>query len=182
MTKYVVMDLMSALRYLPYGVIAGILAVIILCAINDRRVKKQKKAFSVAAIVSYFMYLAILVVITFLSRESGSINGVDLKLFSTWGINDRNNAYIIENILLFIPYGFVSVWVFESMRGLLSCTLLGVVTSMGIEFLQLITERGYFQIDDIITNTIGTIIGYVVFRCVWGICGLIKKLLCKKNK
>ena len=32
---------------------------------------------------------------------------MDLELFSTWGINDRNNAFVVENVLLFIPYGFV---------------------------------------------------------------------------
>ncbi len=169
MTKYVLRDLTSMLRFLPYGLVVGIIAVIILCVMNKRRVKKQKKPLAVAAIVSYFMYVAIMLIITFLSRENGSSNGIDLELFSTWGINDRNNAYVIENILLFIPYGFVSVWVFASMRSLFTCTLLGLVSSLGIEYLQMMTERGHFQIDDIITNTIGTILGYFIFKCVWAI-------------
>lgn len=179
MAKYVVKDLTSVLRYLPYGLIVGILAVIILCIINERRVKKQKEPFPVVAGVSYFMYLTILIVITFLSRESGSTNGVDLELFSTWGINDRNNAYVIENILLFVPYGFLSAWVFVSMRNLFTCTLLGLVSSMAIEYMQMLTERGFFQIDDIITNTAGTIVGYLVFWCIWSV---VKRVFKKKKK
>lgn len=178
MAKYVVRDLTAALRFLPYGLIVGIFAVIIFCVMNDRRVKKQKKPLPLVAGVSYIMYLAIVIVITFLSRESGSTNGVDLELFSTWGINDRNNAYVIENILLFIPYGFLSAWVFPSMRNLFTCTLLGLVTSMGIEYMQMLTERGFFQIDDIITNTIGTVVGYLLFWCFW----CIKKCFFEKVK
>lgn len=178
MTKYIVKDLTSVLRFLPYGIAAGILTVIILRIINGQREKKNRKTLPVAASAGYFMYLAILVVITFLSRESGSNTGVDLELLSTWGINDRNNAYVIENILLFIPYGFLSAWMFASVRNLFSCTLLGLVSSFAVEYLQMISGRGYFQIDDIITNTIGTVIGYLVFKCVWAI---VKKLRKRKS-
>ena len=166
MVKYLIRDLTSVMCYLPYGLIVGVLAVIILCMINALRVKKQRKPLPVVAGGCYLMYLAILIVITFLSRESGSTNGVDLELFSTWGINDRNNAYVIENILLFIPYGLLSAWVFVSMRNLFSIALLGLVSSMGIEYLQMITERGFFQIDDILTNTVGTVLGFLVFWCI----------------
>lgn len=179
MTKYIVKDLTSVIRFLPYGIVAGILTFVILCVINDKRVKKQKKPLSVAAGVCYFMYLAILIVITFLSRESGSIDRVDLELFSTWGINDRNNAYLIENILLFIPYGFFSSWMFVSMRNLFTSILLGLVSSMGVEYLQMITGRGYFQIDDIVTNTLGTVVGFCVF---WSIQKLARKFLNKGKK
>lgn len=176
MAKYVVKDLAAVARFLPYGLIVGIFAVIIFCIVNDRRVKKGEKPFPIVASVSYFMYLAILIIITFLSRESGSTNGVDLKIFSTWGINTRNNAYVIENILLFVPYGVFTCWVFVSMRNLFTCTLLGLVSSMAIEYLQMMTGRGFFQIDDIITNTIGMVIGYVIFMCLYGIVRLLLKI------
>lgn len=166
MIKYIVKDLKEALYYLPYGVIVGILALIICKMINDRRRKKGESLLAVPGRVSFWMYASILIIITFLSRETGSRNGIDLELFSTWGINDRNNAYVIENILLFIPYGFVTAWAFVPMRSLLCCTLFGTVTTMGIEYMQLITERGYFQIDDILTNILGTMVGYLIFACL----------------
>ena len=166
MIKYIVKDLKGALYYLPYGVIVGILVLIICKIINARRRKKGERLLAVPARVSFWMYASILIIITFLSRETGSRNGIDLELFSSWGINDRNNAFVIENILLFIPYGFVAAWAFVSMRSLLCCTLFGAVTTMGIEYMQLITERGYFQIDDILTNILGTIVGYLIFACL----------------
>lgn len=167
MIDYVVKDVGAVLRYLPYGIVVGILVAIILSAVNDRRVRRKKKPIPVAAVTSFFMYVVIMLFITFLSRESGSRTGkVDLKLFSTWGINGRNRAFVMENVLLFIPYGFVCAWAIRPARKFLTCTALGLLTSLGIECMQLYTARGYFQIDDILTNTLGAMIGYVLFRCV----------------
>ena len=49
-------------------------------------------------------------------------------------------------------------------RGFWCCTFIGALTSLTVECLQLITQRGYFQIDDILTNTLGSVIGWLVFR------------------
>lgn len=166
MIKYIVRDMASVFRFLPYGLVAGIIVAIVLGAINDRRVRKQKKPFSVTAITGFFMYIVIVLFITFLSRESGSRSGIDLELFSTWGINRRNNAFVVENVLLFIPYGFLCAWVFKSAKKFLPCMMIGLATSLGIEFMQLVTGRGFFQIDDILTNTAGAVIGYILYRCV----------------
>ena len=38
--------------------------------------------------------------------------------------------------------------------------------SLTIELLQLVTERGYFDYDDIVLNCIGTLIGYGLLRAV----------------
>ncbi|MCM1045349.1 MAG: VanZ family protein [Candidatus Gastranaerophilales bacterium] len=166
MLKYILQDLANVFRYLPYGLVAGILVAIVLSVVNDRRVKKERAPFSVAATTGFFMYVVIMLFITFLSRESGSRNGIDLELFSTWGINTRNNAYVVENVLLFVPFGFVCAWALKSARKLPVCTLYGAAGSMLIELMQLVTQRGVFQIDDVLTNTLGTMIGYLLFRCV----------------
>ena len=34
---------------------------------------------------------------------------------------------------------------------------------MCVEVLQLVTGRGYFQIDDLMTNTLGALIGFLIF-------------------
>ena len=92
---------------------------------------------------------------------------MDLELFSTWGINTRNNAFVVENVLLFIPYGFACPWAFPWLRGFFRNIFAAFVTSLGVETFQLITGRGYFQIDDILTNVLGGIIGYWMFWLVY---------------
>ncbi len=170
MLKYLVRDLLSALRFLPWGIVAGIVVVMILNMVNVRRSHTGRKSVPTPAAVCFYMYVVILLVITFFSRESGSGRGIDLELFSTWGINDRNNAYVVENVLLFIPYGVVCSWYLKKIRSFVACTALGLLSSLGIEWLQLLTQRGVFQIDDILTNMLGSMIGYLLFRIICRLC------------
>lgn len=168
--KYIVRDLNGAMKYLPYGVMAGAVMGLILNAMNARRERKGKEAFPMAGLMAFSLYLMIILVITFFSREDGSRSrAIDLQLFSTWGINTRNNAFVVENVLLFIPYGFVCPWAFPWLRGFFRNAFAAFVTSLGVETFQLITGRGFFQIDDILTNVLGAIIGYVIYSLITGI-------------
>ncbi len=68
----------------------------------------------------------------------------------------------ILNIILFIPFGFFSVMVFKKLRTKwIYGVLIGFLFTSIIESTQLFTGR-FFQIDDIIMNTLGTYIGYVL--------------------
>ena len=42
------------------------------------------------------------------------------------------------------------------------------MTSFGVETIQLITGRGYFQVDDILTNVLGAVVGYLLFQILYG--------------
>lgn len=156
------------IRYLPYGFAMGIpVAAILLWAVKLLGKGGKKESAAVLPVVLFGFYVSVMMIITFFSRESGNGSVLDLRLFSTWGINNRNNAFVIENILLFVPYGFLASWTFSRMRGIFRCGLLGAATSLGIECLQLVTGRGFFQIDDILTNTLGAIAGYLCFRLLF---------------
>lgn len=161
MFEYLCKDMLYALYFLPFGLIIGLQLAVVLNIVYAIR---RKRPVGAGARVIYVMYLVIVLCLTYFSRESGSRDGFDLVLFSTWGINDRNNAYVVENVLLFIPYGFISAGAFRWMRRLFPCAMFGLCTSILIECMQYATKRGYFQIDDILTNLLGTIIGYFVFR------------------
>ena len=164
MLKYVYEDMLSMVRHLPWSFALGLpFAAILLWGINFLRRRRGKAPAAALPVIAFGVYLSVLLIITFLSRESGNKAGADFKLFSTWGINKRNNAFVIENVLLFLPFGFLGGWAFEAMRNVLCCTMLGAAVSVGIECLQLVTGRGFFQIDDILTNTLGAFLGSLVF-------------------
>lgn len=176
MLEYVYRDISLSLRFLPAGLAIGVPAACgAIWLLNRRRRKQGREFLPWPPAVIFGIYLAVLGAITFFSRESGNVKGPDLQLFSTWGINDRNNAFVIENILLFIPYGFLFCWNFPRARGILKGTLLGAVTSLGIETMQFVTGRGFFQLDDIVTNALGAFIGSVLFVCVGGVGKLLRK-------
>ncbi len=166
MFKYIYRDMLSMIRFLPYGVFVGIPVAAICMFVMKRKGRKEPAA--TLPVLCFGFYLALILVITVFSREGGESNGVDLELFSTWGINDRNNAFVVENVLLFLPYGFFGGWVLGKKRRFIICTAMGAITSLCIECLQLVTGRGFFQIDDILTNILGTMIGYLSFKLLFG--------------
>ena len=167
MWKYVVQDLLGTLKYAPYGILIGSLLYCLLMIVRKKKGDSDKQGNSVVEMI-FWVYVAVMVVITFLSREGGSTKGIDLRIGSSLGINARNDAYAVENILLFLPYGFLWGLMRRRKKGLWNALAVGFLTSLGIEFLQLFSGRGVFQTDDMITNTLGALLGYILYRCVAG--------------
>lgn len=168
MFKYVIQDLYGILKMVPYGVIIGCLLYIVILLCNKRNADGNKRKYSLGEFL-FCVYAAVVIVITFLSREAGTGGKLDLQIGSSLGINVRNNAYVVENILLFLPYGFLLGVVWKKGRGFLNHLSAGFLTSLFIEVLQLVSGRGIFQADDIITNTVGSIIGYIIYYLLIGI-------------
>ena len=69
----------------------------------------------------------------------------------------------IPNIILFIPLGFFLPAVFKSNRKAYKTILITFALTFGIEFFQYFIGRSS-DIDDIITNLLGGIIGFIVFK------------------
>ena len=68
---------------------------------------------------------------------------------------------ILMNVIVFIPLGILFGVMFH-VNGWLKSLLAGLVVSVSIEVLQLLFKKGLFQVDDIIHNTIGCLIGYTI--------------------
>lgn len=66
---------------------------------------------------------------------------------------------MILNVLLFVPLGLFLYLLFPSFRHYRNIILIGAGTSLCIELLQLFTYRAT-DINDIITNTVGAVLGY----------------------
>jgi len=69
----------------------------------------------------------------------------------------------ILNIILFIPMGFFVPAVWKNFRSFKTMFSMGLAVSLGIELLQIFTFR-LTDIDDLITNTAGTVLGYEISR------------------
>jgi glycopeptide antibiotics resistance protein len=72
------------------------------------------------------------------------------------------------NILLLMPLGFFAPIVWNKAKGFKAVTLLGLVMSITIELLQLLESFGggwgrVTDIDDVICNVVGAIIGYLIY-------------------
>ncbi len=67
----------------------------------------------------------------------------------------------ILNIILFIPMGFLVPAIWKNYRSIKIMFFMGLALSASIEILQIFTFR-LTDIDDLITNTAGTVIGYYI--------------------
>ncbi len=164
MFKYLVQDLTVALRYVPFLIMIGVCLFCLVQMINKKEKRKGKNPLPVWSTVSFWTYLALVVMITFLSREGGNVTSIDLDLGASLRINSRNDALVLENVLLFIPYGFCYCWWKKGNSIFFNGFMVGFVTSLIIEGMQLVTGRGIFQLDDIITNTLGCVIGAFSYK------------------
>lgn len=104
--------------------------------------------------------------ISFWSREPESRNSMNLILFGTWGASAQSKAYVIENVLMFIPFGILGPGLIDKFRQGGWCVVAGLSCSVIIETAQRFTGRGYFQIDDIVMNSLGTFFGWLCWNAV----------------
>lgn len=99
------------------------------------------------------LYILIILWITLFSRRPGT-ERIFRGLF--WEIEMGYWNNIIQNILLFVPLGFL----IGGKRGIIA----GVLLSIGIELIQFIFRLGYCELDDVLNNTIGAAIGSLLFK------------------
>jgi len=71
---------------------------------------------------------------------------------------------IAGNIVGFIPLGILFPLLFVGLRRLWRTTFVVFLVSLGFEVTQLVTGIGIFDIDDLILNVTGGIIGYLLIR------------------
>lgn len=174
MWNYIIKDIGKEMEYLPYAIFLGLLTYFAMKIILP---ESSKKSHYVTKVL-FLIYLFALVNITLFEREAGSRTAVSLTLFETLG-SSRNNAYVIENVFLFVPFGFFSAVLLKPLRGLILSLAAGAFCSLLIETVQLVTQRGYFQVDDILMNSIGAAAGCICFRLTAGICRAGRSVIAK---
>lgn len=70
---------------------------------------------------------------------------------------------LLGNIILFIPYGFLGIlYPRLNQFGRLFLTFFIVINM--IEFSQFYFKRGFADVDDVILNTLGAVIGFVIYK------------------
>lgn len=91
--------------------------------------------------------------------------------WTLWNEDGELTTEAIENVLLMIPYTALLLWALKEQ--LLKRVILGRVlwqgikyaflTSVTIEFLQLFLRLGTFQLSDIFYNTLGGLLGSLIY-------------------
>lgn len=70
---------------------------------------------------------------------------------------------LVGNVLAFIPFGLFVPMIAPRLDTPLRVTLLSLEFSLAVELIQLVSKVGSFDVDDILLNTIGGILGYIIW-------------------
>jgi len=78
----------------------------------------------------------------------------------------RSHAFInlAGNVVMFVPLGFFIPCVFRKADSFRRSMLYALIMIVCIEIIQLVTLLGSLDVDDLILNMIGVVIGYLIYR------------------
>ena len=66
------------------------------------------------------------------------------------------------NVVVFVPVGLLARVAFRRMNWMMALVW-GLMLSVGIESMQLVFKKGLGEVDDVIHNTFGCLIGYLIW-------------------
>lgn len=120
--------------------------------------------------ITYILFLFELVT----SRDV-YMNGTNLVPFREmfrYPVGSENfNRQVVGNILLFMPFGFFATY-YTNIKKISSISFMSILVSLTIEVVQKYIGRS-FDVDDIILNVVGVILGFLVYI---GLDAIRKKL------
>ncbi|TDF93641.1 MULTISPECIES: VanZ family protein [Arthrobacter] len=139
---------------------------------SRRPATKRAKAETVAIVAVFALYAAFLLRLLLFSRAPGSERSINLIPFASIaeyafshspGTARVAFANVVGNILIFIPLGAYASWLRH--RAAAWLTMLTVASvSVAVEIIQGVFAVGASDIDDVILNSVGGLIGMLVFR------------------
>lgn len=136
--------------------------------------------------VIFYIYIILLILFVVIKFD-GSIGSIIARIYAIninrskglWNCNlilfksishylhhiARPHGYLnlLGNIIPFIPMGVLIPINYYKLRGLIKTLLMSLICIIVIEVIQLITMLGYFDIDDIVLNMLGSLIGYGIY-------------------
>ena len=140
----------------------------------------MKKEFNHKAVMKllFIIYMCVLVYVVFFAEAMGRTpqdgyvyNLTPLKeikrfmkyIWDNDALGRAARLNIFGNIIAFIPFGIYLPYTSESKLGFISPVLYTFSLSLTIELVQLITKVGSCDVDDIILNALGGVIGYILW-------------------
>lgn len=125
------------------------------------------------AVHSMFVYLLCVVKLTFTPLNFNlfhtnrviSLVPVVESVRMLQNVNLSTSLYnLVGNLVMLMPLGFLLAYIYPRARSVRSIALYSFAMSLSIESLQYLSATRIFDIDDIILNTLGGVIGYLFFN------------------
>ncbi len=142
---------------------------------------RKKEKILIVLYILFLMYLCLMIWEVFIGpyRSYSDVRRYNLYPFKTimeFLLNTTKYNFrvifinLAANIITFIPLGFFIALLFRRSCKLLNTTLSCMLIITCIELGQFILNVGVLDIDDIILNTLGCVLGFMIFKVVRKLC------------
>ncbi len=103
-------------------------------------------------------------VITFGLSSANFIPFKTIKMYIRYRSSLNSFANLFGNLFILTPLGILLPFAWRKKHSVFLITAVGFLVSMAVETLQLVLGVGAFDVDDLILNTLGVIVGYVLYK------------------
>ena len=157
---------------IPMVVYWGALAALVMGVLILLCWKGLKTGGRYASVLLLVEWVALMLCATVIFRTASAERDFRLIPFSSyWDFGPH--GYLLEmvgenilNMILFVPVGFLLGCGFQGMTWK-RALLIGSGLSVSIEFMQLLSHKGCCEVDDVLHNTLGCLIGYGVYTLLY---------------
>ena len=170
--------IISLYQDIPQEVYGGLLSVFCLGVVLFIAFKGVRTGFRWSSVLLLIEYIFLLFCSTVIFRPTGEIRQYNFHPFWSYqAIQDGREDLLAENIMnvvVFIPVGlmlgsFLRVKGSSTSEATKSMTwlmvaIIGCGISVTIESLQFFLMRGFSEVDDVMHNTLGCILGYILVK------------------
>ena len=150
--------------------------------------RKQYRILGKILFVLYIVFVFYFLLVSEVYGRTGEMIGYhyNLVLFKEikrfWNYREQLGMFatvsnLLGNILIFVPFGFFMPMA-SKRRSFWTTATYSLLLSMIVETSQLFTRVGSFDVDDLLLNTIGGMLGFIAFA----ICNVISRNYAKKTR
>ena len=131
-------------------------------------IHKRINVIQLVASLVFSAYVVFVLYYTVLGRYSQEEYTFQIYIYKSYkylieDFGTHSLRQVILNIIMLIPFGFLMPIVIKAKRKYLITLLSAFALILFIESMQLIMQCGTFEVDDIINNLLGTVIGMLIY-------------------
>ena len=152
---------------------------------------RKRRGYRVLGKILFVLYIIFVFYFLLISEVYGRVGEMqeyhyNLILFKEikrfWNYREQLGIFatatnLLGNVLIFLPLGFFMPMGSRE-RSFLNTTFYCLALSLVIEMSQLFMKVGCFDVDDLLLNTVGGMIGYIVFS----VCNVARRNYAKRKK
>lgn len=159
-------------------IVSTIAAIYLIVKLGQAKGWTTDRVVKFATLAIFVSYVATLFIVTVVARDKRPDQTPRfIPFFDVYFIIANKYRWYVDDLLLldainaalFVPYGLLACETLNR-KSIVLPLCSGVALSLVIEVVQLISDRGIFDVNDIIYNTLGTFIGcgvYALLQKLW---------------